>query len=308
MSALEAPAKLPAMDAQVELITPAKALRWLENAAKNRGISDQVVRRYGGDMQAGRWTLNGQGIIFDVNGRLVDGRHRLTAVQATGCEVVMLVVRGAPPGAFETMDSGRARSLANTLAIEGHKFTGATAATARITWAYAAGVNLKYGSSRTELLNLIRAHRMIEEYTAYIANRDYLVKSMGLPKSALAALLVLANDARKLDDQANSFLDGVITGEGLFHGDPRLTLRRWLVRQRADVGHGGTRIAEPFFAAASKAWNAWVMNRSLKDIRLPFFFNRETLPLEGFDVKQFGDVPDLSRTSFAALGSEPLRG
>jgi hypothetical protein len=306
MSAAEAPAILPAMDAQVEVVTPAKALAWLENAARNRGISDATVRRYGSDMQAGRWTLNGQGIIFDANGRLVDGRHRLTAICATGCEVTMLVVRGAPPGAFETMDSGRTRTLANTLSIEGHKNTGATAATARIVWAYAAGVNLKYGSSRTELLNLIRAHPLIEEYTATIANRDYYTKPMGVPKSALAAMLALANDAKKLDDQVTSFLNGFITGEGLFGGDPRLTLRRWLARQRADVGHGGTRIAEPFFAAATKAWNAWVMNKQAKEIRLPMFFNRETLQLEGFNPKQFGDVPDLSRYSFAALGPEPL--
>jgi hypothetical protein len=307
MSALEEAQIGPAMEAQVELVTPAKAMDWLQNAARNRHVSDSTVRRYGSDMLGGRWTLNGQGIIFDANGKLVDGRHRLTAIVATNCEVTMLVVRGAPPEAFETMDSGRTRTLAHTLAIEGHKNTGATSATARITWAYAAGVNLKYGATRTELLNLIRAHPMIEEYTTTITNRDGYAKPMGVPRSALASILALANDARKLDDQVAAFLEGFLTGEGLFAGDPRLTLRRWLARQRAETGYGGTRISEPFFAATSKAWSAYVMNRQLKEIRLPSFFNRETLPIEGFKSKQFGDVPDMARYSFAALGPEPLQ-
>jgi hypothetical protein len=165
-------------------------------------------------------------------------------------------------------------------------------------------VNLKYGSSRTELLNLIRAHPLIQDYSTEIASRDHYIKPLGVPKSALVAVLALGNDARKLDDQVHSFLHGFTTGEGLFQGDPRLTLRRWLAKQRSDTGIGGSRIAEPFFAAATRAWSAFVMNRDLAMMRLPMFFNRETLPLEGFDPKRFGDVPDLSRYSFAALGPE----
>lgn len=294
----------PHMEASVETVTPAKALEWLENAARNRHIADSTVRRYGADMLAGRWHLNGQGIIFDSNGKLVDGRHRLTAIAATGVTVQLLVVRGAKPEAFETMDSGRVRSLANTLAIDGHKNTNATGATARMVWAFAAGVNLKYGSSRTELLNLIRAHPLIEEYTTMICNRDGYTKPMGVPRSGLAAVLALANQERKLDDQVHAFVEAFVTGEGLFQGDPRLTLRRWLARMRAETGAGGSRIAEPFFAATCKAWTAFVMNSDLPTVRLPMFFNRETLEIKGFDQKAWGDVPDLSRYSFAALGPE----
>ena len=304
MSAKRANGAEPQMEAAVEIVTPAKALAWLETAAKNRNISDQTVRRYGSDMMAERWRLNGQGIIFSAEGQLLDGRHRLTAVVATGLDVPMLIVRGAKDDSFETMDSGKGRTLANVLSIEGAKNAASTAATARIVWAYVAGVNLKYGSSRTELLNLIRAHPLISEYTAQIVHRDAYTKPLGVPRSALAALLALANQERKLDNQVTGFLAGFITGEGLFGGDPRLTLRRWLSRQRADVGAGGSRIAEPFFAATAKAWDAFVMNRPMKEIRLPMFFNRGTIGIKGFDLAQWGDVPDLSRFSFAALGPE----
>jgi hypothetical protein len=294
----------PQMEAAVEVVTPAKAMEWLTTAARNRNISDSTVRRYGSDMVAERWRLNGQGIIFSAEGQLLDGRHRLTAVVATGLDVPMLIVRGAKDDSFETMDSGKGRTLANVLAIEGAKNAASTAATARIAWAYAAGVNLKYGSSRTELLNLIRTHPLIGEYTAQIVNRDAYTKPLGVPRSALAALLALANQERKLNDQVTGFLAGFITGEGLFGGDPRLTLRRWLSRQRADVGAGGGRIAEPFFAAAASAWGSFVLNEPMKNIRLPMYFNRGTVAISGFDQAQWGDVPDLSRFSFASLGPE----
>lgn len=294
----------PDMDATVELVTPKKALAWLENAAKNRNITDSVVRRYGADMLAGHWRLNGQGIIFDINGQLVDGRHRLTAIVATGCEVPLLVVRGAKPEAFETMDSGRGRTLANTLTIEGLKNSAATAATARLCWAFIAGTNLKYSPSRSDLLHLIRLHPYIETCVANVANRDGFTKPMGVPKTALSALLVLANDERKHDDKIDAFLHGFVTGENLAQGDARLTLRRWLARMRQEAGVGGTRIAEPFFAAATKAWSAFVADHELTQIRLPVLFNSATLSIDGFERSRWFEVPDLSRYSFAALGPE----
>lgn len=294
----------PNMQATVEQVTPEMALAWLTNAARNRPIVDSAVRRYGADMEMGRWTLNGQGIIFDINGRLVDGRHRLTAIQATGVTVPMLVVRGAKPEAFETMDSGRTRTLANTLAIEGHKHAAATSATARICFAYVAGVNLKFSATRSELLELVRRHKMIETYAGSIASRDYLIKSLGVPRNSLAAVMALANENGEREQDVKEFLDGFITGEGLFQGDPRLTLRRWLQKMRNEAGVGGSRVAEPFFAAAVKAWGAFANNNDLGQIRLPMFFNRETLPIEGFDRRFWGDVPDMSKFSFAALGPE----
>ncbi|HLY79784.1 MAG TPA: hypothetical protein VKQ70_10445 [Caulobacteraceae bacterium] len=295
------------MEATVEVVTPAKALEWLQSAARNRHITDSVVRRYGADMQAGRWTLNGQGIIFNTEGQLVDGRHRLTAVVATECEVPMLVVRGAPPGAFETMDSGRGRTLAHTLQIEGTKNAAAVSAAARIVFAYVSGMNLKHSATRMELLDLIRRHPLIDEYATLIANKDYLIKPLGVPRSSFAAILALGNNARDRDATVTEFIDGFITGEGLFSGDPRLTLRRWLARQRQETGFSGGRIAEPFFAALARAWSAFASDHDLPLIRLPMMFNRHTIHIEGFDLEHWGDVPDMSARSFAALGAEPVK-
>jgi hypothetical protein len=205
------------------------------------------------------------------------------------------------------MDSGRSRTLANTLSIEGHKNAAATSATARICFAYVSGMNLKFSATRSELLRLIRGHPQIETYASTVASRDYLIKSMGVPRNSLAAVLAIANDTGERDQDVQEFLDGFVTGEGLFSGDPRLTLRRWLSKTRSEVGVGGSRVAEPFFAAAVKAWGAFANNNDLAQIRLPVFFNRETLPIEGFDLKTWGEVPDMSRFSFAALGPDPLR-
>ena len=298
----------PQLQASVETVTPEKALAWLTNAARNRPIIDSAVRRYGADIETGRWKLNGQTIIFDLNDKLVDGRHRLTAVVSTQTDVRMLVVRGVEPDAFETMDSGKTRTLAHTLSIEGHKHAAATSAAARIVFAYVSGMSLRFSPTRSELLELTRRHASIETYAGAIANRDHLIKGMGVPKTSFAAVLAIANEAGDRDQEVKEFIDGFVTGEGLFSGDPRLTLRRWLAKMRADIGVGGARVAEPFFAAAVKAWSAFANDNDLAQIRLPTLFNRETLPIEGFDRKRWGDVPDMARFSFAALGPEPLQG
>lgn len=40
----------------------------------------RVVTRYARDMAAGRWVMNGEPLILDPEGNLLDGRHRLAAV------------------------------------------------------------------------------------------------------------------------------------------------------------------------------------------------------------------------------------
>ena len=298
------------LDVKVEVVTPEKAKAWLADAAANRAISEGPVRRYAGDMLSGRYMLNGQTIVFSDDGKLRDGRHRLSAVIAADVEIEMLIVRGVKPEAFETMDSGRSRTLNNVLSIEGHKHTAVTGAAARIVWAYVAGTNLKYAPSRSELLTLIREHPLLEQSAARVGNSQF---ARSVPKSALAALLTLATRDGLFEAKAAEFLRGFLDGEGLFRGDARLTLRRWLERERREAGLGGVRISEPFFAAATKAWNSFAKDEKIIEIRLPSFFNIETLPIAGFKRDLWGNVPDLRSTSFARLSlatmeqSEALR-
>jgi hypothetical protein len=283
-----------AVEASVELVGPAKAKAWLAAAARNRPISEKTVRKYASDMLVpGRWVLNGQGIVLTADGRVLDGRHRLSAIIVADVELPMLVVRGVVASAFETMDGGRPRTLSDVLAIEGRKNANALAAATRLAWNYCARVGLRYGPSRQALLQLVHEHAYLEDRVAAMCNSGYAV-NMHVPRSALAAMMALANEARELDDEVEAFLGGFLSGEFLGAGDPRLTLRRWLEQMRNEVATSWS-LSEPFFGAATKAWNAYLAGEKLSKIRLPMFFSADVLPISGFQRRLWATVPDLTR-------------
>lgn len=80
---------------KVEKITPAIAESYLRVNVKNyRKLNRAVVKRYADDMKSGRWELNGEPIVFDENGLLKNGQHRLAAIIMAGVPVEMAVCRG----------------------------------------------------------------------------------------------------------------------------------------------------------------------------------------------------------------------
>jgi hypothetical protein len=226
----------PSLQTDVELVTPALAREWLEGAAANRNLSLRAVDRFADDMRAERWMTNGQPIIFNVEGQLIDGRHRLSAVLLAGVEVPMLVVRGVAQEAFATMDSGRSRTIADVLSIQGHKNTNVLAASARAVWNYCAGVNLRYQVPRAVLLQLVENHPRFGELVTQAANRAH--KTSLIPLTQTAAVLALANESQRWNGEVAAFLDGAVSGEGLYKGDARLTLRQWLMRARQSTAPG----------------------------------------------------------------------
>lgn len=104
-----------------ENITPTKAREYFNTSRGNRPISKVYVNSYADTMKKGGWMLNGVPIIFDVEGHLLDGHHRLLAIEKAGIPVRFDVVRGAPSNAFTTYDNGRHRTVGQLLAMQGVK-------------------------------------------------------------------------------------------------------------------------------------------------------------------------------------------
>src|SRR5262245_56702506 len=84
-------------------VTPDVAKLWLEKENKNRGIKLFVLERLKRSLQNGRWEINGETIIFDPYGRLIEGQHRLQAVVETGTSIWSLIVHGIDQERFKTM-------------------------------------------------------------------------------------------------------------------------------------------------------------------------------------------------------------
>jgi len=92
------------------LITPTLAKQYLLQNKDNRKLRVHVIRKYASFMEKGEWILNDQSISFDVNGRLLNGQHRLNAVILSGITIKSFVTRNLPEDSFKYLDVGASRS------------------------------------------------------------------------------------------------------------------------------------------------------------------------------------------------------
>ena len=99
------------MTIKKERITPEIATQILAtNIDRNRPVNVSRVGMYEHDMLTGKWVDNGETIKIDSEGRLVDGQHRLRAIERSGVPLWLWVARGVSPDAFETVDVGLTRT------------------------------------------------------------------------------------------------------------------------------------------------------------------------------------------------------
>jgi hypothetical protein len=93
-----------------EVITPEIAKRYLGRNTENRDPRRGKILLLARAMVGKHWRRTHQGIAFDRNGRLVDGQHRLKAIEESGIPVEMYVFRGLDVDAYMGIDQGTARN------------------------------------------------------------------------------------------------------------------------------------------------------------------------------------------------------
>ena len=107
------------MKCEVMKVSPEMATKWLEKNIVNRRIRDYKVNAYARDMKNGDWRLNGEAIVFNKSGQLVDGQHRLNAIAKSGVTVSTLVVNEVKDEDAEIFDEGITRKPADSLVMLG---------------------------------------------------------------------------------------------------------------------------------------------------------------------------------------------
>jgi len=102
-----------------EEITPQKAQEYLAMNKNNRHLMPKVVDSYAKDLKEGKWIIGTSTICFDINGNLIDGQHRLSAIIKAGIPVRMEVKRNLSEDAFKAMDIGKVRLAKDMFSIAG---------------------------------------------------------------------------------------------------------------------------------------------------------------------------------------------
>lgn len=213
---------------RVEVITPEMARVYLNTSVGNRVIKQDILRGLVSYLKNDQFKVNGETIVFDSEGSLMDGHHRLEAVVASGVPAIFIVVRGIDRSTWTTMDSGTARSLGDVFRIEGIPNYNSVSSVVAGTYAMrnnkigtntlGAGNKLKRdGLTRDDALALYYKHEDIWQLAVRtgIGLRNRLpgyfnVKEVGVISAYL--IIFLHHDAQKVTE----FWDLVTTGDGIY--------------------------------------------------------------------------------------------
>lgn len=256
----------------VEKIGPDDAEALLaRNYQGQRAIRDQTVKTYIDDMENGRWTLSNDAITVDVEGRLINGQHRLSAVLRSGTTHEFLVVRGLPTETYDAMDTGKRRSLVDRLRAMGEKNVTIVGSALVKVRAYALHRTLDYArgdQSIPMLLEFFGQHPGIRDM-AHDAERLYIRFRWSYANTA--ALLYLFNAVNPEDTRV--FIDVLVSGQGS-ESNPAMVLREMMLRRLATPKE--RRFADAVYAACwVKAWNAYTAGAT---VRLLKWGRHETFP------------------------------
>lgn len=272
-------------------ITPKEAVLWLDTKnAHNRPISQSTVERYTQEMKAGRWKSNGQSICFGKSTNLLNGQHRLKAIVASNKSIECLVVWGVEDSAFDTIDDGNMRSLADVLAVGGEVNPRYLAAGVRFLWVYSTGQietrDLRRGQIATKPLleKTLEKHPGLRQSTKYYSILKSRTGGLLIPAGMAIGLHYLFSliDEKKADE----FFQCLQSGIGLMEGHPVLILRARLIAGQRESSTKLTSSAMYFYVVMT--WNAFASDEPLR--RLAFVQDTPPPEIENLPKKLMKDL------------------
>lgn len=250
--------------AKLMTITPELAEKFLSLNFKNRPVSRQLVRHYVKLMENGKWVLNGESVKFDVKGRNIDAQHRLLACIKSNVPFETFVIFNLPVEAFKTLDTGKMRSGADVLSIEGYKYAKTTASAIRLISILTDGAMSSYRLTNEEILDFADNNPEIIECSEF-GHKYYDIGDHLVSASWLSATLFILS---KIDrEEAHQFVYDLATGADLSPED-------WVfrIRTRLAIMHRSNTQSVTKKGMANHIFYAWNLRRTnsdQKNLRVP---------------------------------------
>ena len=242
---------------QVEKINKELALKYLENNKNNRKVVRANVDFIKNEINNYRFIMNGQPIIFDDKGFLLDGQHRLIAISETDKTIESLVVRGISRDSFKTIDTGRNRKPNDVLSIEGVSYsTTLASATNRIlkkfdqTRAISKSGTVK--NSNSEILKFYQDNKEELDSYAIFTHNLYTSEVKIIPPAVTTAMLFLLSRENK--SKARGFIREIYTGKKESDDESALTLRKRLINNKIDNSKQSDTILRNLFLPAFRGY------------------------------------------------------
>jgi len=245
-------------------VTPKQAQAWLEGNVDNRSLRENRVVHLAGVLQRGEWELTGDAIVFDTDGTLLNGQHRLTAVVVSGVPARFLVLRGVPPKVQEVMDTGLSRTLGDQLQRRGVPYY--TYVSSALFWLhrleYAEATGIAHYAEPTMRPTFRQLLKLYEENLDLVDEAPSIGKHVNNLWVRAGATLALYHRLGKIEDEnieaeVDIFFKNWLEGTGLKANDPIWRLREWCVEDAAKRHTKGRAPDYRFVAYVLTAWNKW---------------------------------------------------
>ena len=173
----------PTTTMEMILVTPAVALNFLTNNRKNRTIRRQRVLQYARSMEHGRWMHTGEPIMFDTDGNLINGQHRLIAIVLSGKSIWMFVCDDLPSDVRTVIDGNKPRSAADLL-LYARDIVGGTQQAAVLRAMYGYGTMQK---TSTAVLPLLDNQVFLNAWDKYVDSILFTYSGVSSSKAPLTA-------------------------------------------------------------------------------------------------------------------------
>lgn len=260
----------------IEVITPQTATKYLSTSVGNRNIKKDTMTALINALTKGTFEVNGETIVFDQNGSLMDGHHRMGAIIRANIPAICLVVRGINRNTWTTMDSGTARSLCDVFKFEGIANYSTISTIVAGTFAMAKnkiGINTlgagnklnRGGLSRKEALDLYYKHADVwQEITKLAINTKNKLPGLFSAKEVgiISAYLVLC--LHHSFEKVSEFWDLVVNNDGIY-----ASLRNLFLKDMQETRFKKMS-AQSRQSCIACAWNRYLVDKKAKRVQYNF--------------------------------------
>lgn len=284
------------MQIETVTITPEIAESYLQHNIGNRPLKKGKIEKFAFSLSQGQWVQNGDTIRFDVDGKLIDGQHRLKAVIISEVALVdQPVARGLSLEAWRTIDDGTKRTDADVLARHGVPNAKGLASIAKVLMLIE-GEHSPYDKVQRNLITkldlekwVVPKETQLTEIYKEAANANQLCKF-----NTTALGVMIYEITRKYGAlTATDFIEGLIEGvpDGLTTHDPRSMMKAWRLRNFRPK-KGTTIKTEAQLALLINGFNYWIHGKKLKKVHQPSF-DATNFPVLGDKPENFSKLEDL---------------
>lgn len=276
------PVTICGVDVKPEVWTWEQAEEALGKNTANRNLRDIEVIKYARLMTEGKWGVEGFKmcpgfIVFDEDGNLADGQHRLKAQARSKTTQAWFVLRGVPPDAQQTIDTNVPRLASDLLKFHGYQHYVTLSSVARWAWILERKVfdSPWIKVSNDEILDMVERHPDLQHSvaTAIYVRSGRFVPIHPTPLGAAHWWIAQHNDHL----EADWFLERIAHLGNEKTGSPLIAVINRFVNAKA-----GSRPeyipTRTQIAMLIKAWNMDVERKSIN--RMPSKSRSGEFPLE----------------------------